>query len=88
MPLIYQIAYVLLALSAALTLVRALKGPTNFDRLAAVEALSLTVVGFLIIQSVAREGALFLDAALGLALFSFIGTVFLAYFLGEGELHE
>ncbi|MFW5741395.1 MAG: monovalent cation/H+ antiporter complex subunit F [Myxococcota bacterium] len=37
-----------------------------------------------------REGSAraYLDAALGLAVFSFIGTVFLAHYLGKGELHE
>ena len=86
MEVLYQLAYWMLVAAALLTLVRVFRGPTIFDRLTGIE--TLAVVGFLIVQSVEREGALFLDAALGLALFSFIGTVFLAFFLGEGELHD
>lgn len=78
----------LLVVSAALTVIRLVKGPTVFDRIVCVEVLLLILVGFLVLQG--REGTAraYIDAALGLAVFSFIGTVFLARYLGKGELHE
>ena len=75
---------VLLALSAVLVLVRMWRGPSVFDRALASETLTLIVVATLLLYS-----NLIVDAALGLALFSFMGTALLGYFLGRGEFpHE
>ncbi len=75
---------VLLALSAVLVLVRAWSGPSVFDRALASETLALIVVAALLLYT-----NLGVDAALGLALFSFVGTALLGYFLGRGEFpHE
>jgi multicomponent K+:H+ antiporter subunit F len=73
-----------LALSAFLVLVRAWRGPDVFDRALASETLTLIVVAALLLAT-----DLGVDAALGLALFSFVGTAMLGYFLGRGEFpHE
>ncbi len=73
-----------LALSAILGLVRAWRGPGIFDRALATDTLTLVVVATLLLYS-----NLSVDAALGLALFSFVGTALLGYFLGRGEFpHE
>jgi multicomponent K+:H+ antiporter subunit F len=73
-----------LALSALLVLVRAWRGPCVFDRALATDTLTLIVVAALLLYS-----NLSVDAALGLALFSFVGTALLGYFLGKGEFpHE
>jgi len=73
-----------LALSALLVLVRAWRGPGIFDRALATETLALVVVATLLLHS-----NLSVDAALGLTLFSFVGTALLGYFLGKGEFpHE
>lgn len=75
---------VVLGLSAALALVRAWRGPDVFDRALASETLTLIVVAALLLSS-----NLGVDAALGLALFSFVGTALLGYLLGKGEFpHE
>lgn len=73
-----------LALSAFLVLVRAWRGPDVFDRALAAETLTFIVVAMLLLHT-----NLGMDAALGLALFSFVGTAMLGYFLGQGEFpHE
>ena len=73
-----------LGLAALLVVLRAARGPTVFDRALAFETLSLVIVALLLLV----EGP-YLDAALGLALFAFVGTVLLGYFLGKGEFpHE
>lgn len=69
-----------LALSAFLVLVRAWRGPDVFDRALAGDTLTLILVAALLLQT-----NLGVDAALGLALFSFVGTAMLGYFLGRGE---
>ncbi len=86
--LLFAVAEWLLVLAALLTLVRLVRGPTVFDRIVCVEVLLLILVGFLLLEARDREARAYIDAALGLAVFSFIGTVFLARYLGRGELHD
>ena len=81
---ILMVSVGVLALSAFLVLVRAWRGPDVFDRALASETLTLIVVATLLLTT-----DLGVDAALGLALFSFVGTAMLGYFLGKGEFpHE
>ncbi len=82
------IAQLLLVATALITLVRLVRGPTVFDRIVSAELLLLTLAGYLMLEAHDAEARAYLDAALGLALFSFIGTVFLARYLGKGELNE
>jgi multisubunit Na+/H+ antiporter MnhF subunit len=86
---IHTMSLSLLALSGVLVLVRIWRGPTVFDRALAIETLAMVVVGMLLIHAYTPVGRLYTDAALGLALFSFVGTVLLGYFLGKGDFpHE
>lgn len=80
---LWLLARVLLACSAVLVLGRALRGPSAFDRLFAIETFALVLVGWLLLDARESDGRRYLDAALGLALFSFVGTVFLAWYLGR-----
>ena len=77
---IQTLALAVLGLSAFLVLVRAWRGPTVFDRAIALDTLALVVAAGLLVHV-----NLNVDAALGLALFAFVATVFLGYFLGRGE---
>ena len=84
MDVIQSLALAALAVAALLVLVHAWRGPTIFDRALALEALSLVVVATLLLHA-----SLHVDAALGLALFAFVTTVLLGFFLGKGEFpHE
>ena len=78
----------LIVAAMVLTLIRLVRGPSNFVRLLAAETIALGLVGFLLVQGRAEEARLYVDAALGLALFSFVGTVVFARFLERGEVDE
>jgi multicomponent K+:H+ antiporter subunit F len=81
---IHSMSLAVLALSAFLVLARAWRGPSAFDRALALETLALVVVATLLLVT-----DFHVDGALGLALFSFVGTALLGYFLGRGEFpHE
>ncbi len=85
---IHQLSEILIGISALLCLIHAVRGPSVFDRALAIEALALAVVGYLLLRSYMPGGRLYIDAALGLALFSFVGTVLVAHFLGDGEFPD
>ena len=77
-----------LLLALALTVVRLVRGPSDFDRLLAAETLALGLVGLLMLRSSAPEDRFYVDAALGLALFSFVGAVVFAEYLAAGADDE
>ena len=85
---LYQASQIMLFTAIVLLLYRFSRGPSVFDRVVAFETIGLGVVGYLLLESNATVARLYTDAALGLALFSVVGTIFLAYFLGRGEFPD
>ena len=86
--LLHHASEVALALTALLALWRISRGPSAYDRVLGLELVALVVVGFLVLESRRLEIRLYLDAALALALFSFVGTVLLARILEEDRSDE
>jgi multicomponent Na+:H+ antiporter subunit F len=78
-------ALVVLAISICLCIVRALRGPTLFDRVLAFDCLALNVVGGVVLISLLLSTDAFLDVVLVVALLGFLGTVAFATYL-EGTL--
>ena len=83
-PLGIAILAVLAAM--AITLVRALRGPTVYDRVLAVNSFGTLTVVALALHGFLTERPEFLDIALLYALISFIGTVAVLKFFEYGDL--
>ncbi len=84
----FLLASVLLVLSMALTLIRAIRGPTTYDRI-----LSANVHGTMTVVLIAVVGFLtgrpdFLDLALTYALLNFVGTLAALKYFKHGHLGE
>ena len=86
--ILYQSSQLMLVVATVLLLYRLSLGPSVLDRVVGFETIVLAVVGYLLLESNATAGRLYTDAALGLALFSVAGTIFLGYFLGRGEFPD
>ena len=82
------VSQALIVTALILALIRLVKGPGSFDRLLAAETIALGVVGLLLVQAGLAEARLYVDVALALALFSFVGAVVFARFLERGEIDE
>jgi multicomponent Na+:H+ antiporter subunit F len=78
-------ALVVLLAGIACCLVRAIRGPTLFDRVLAFDAIALTTVGLTLVVSLLLDADAFIDVVLVVALLGFLGTVSLATYL-EGTL--
>jgi multicomponent Na+:H+ antiporter subunit F len=78
-------ALVVVAIGIGLCMVRALRGPTLFDRVLAFDCLALNMVGAILLISLLLHTDAFLDVVLVVALLGFLGTVALATYL-EGTL--
>jgi multicomponent Na+:H+ antiporter subunit F len=62
------------------------RGPTTGDRVLALEVIGTLGVLMLLVMSVIAERAIYLDVALLLALFSFLGTLVIARYMERGLL--
>ena len=66
-----------------LFIIRAIKGPSIWDRLMAMNIISTKIIIIIIVFASVNETAYLLDFAIIYALFGFIGTIFIALFLSE-----
>jgi len=76
----------LLLLGMLLTLVRALRGPTVYDRILAVNVFGTITVLFIAVHGFLQGRPEFLDIALVYALINFIGTVAVLKFFEYGDM--
>ena len=76
---LFMVALMLLAM------VRLVKGPTSADRVVALDAINTLVVAAMIVLGVVFRQFIFIDVAIIYALLAFVGTLYIAKYLG-GEL--
>jgi multicomponent Na+:H+ antiporter subunit F len=67
------------------TMIRLLAGPTAPDRVIALDAINTFTVASMIVLSVVYNQLIFIDVALVYALLSFVGTLYIAKYIG-GEM--
>jgi len=78
---VFMWALVLLLFSAMLTLIRLLIGPTIPDRAVALDSMTTTTAGAMVIYGVITKQAVFIDVALVYAVLSYIATLYIARYL-------
>ena len=71
---VLPLTFALLALGAALILLRLVSGPRAPDRLVAIDALSMIAIAAIALLALATAQPMLLDAAVVLSLVSFLGT--------------
>lgn len=77
----FMVALVLLLFSAMLTLIRLLLGPTIPDRAVALDSMTTTTAGAMVLYGVITKQAVFIDVALVYAILSYIATLYIARYL-------
>ncbi len=61
-------------------------GPTAADRLQAMDTITTLLIGIIVILALLQGIGMFIDVAIGLAAFAFIGTIALARYISEGKV--
>jgi len=84
----YLIVMVAIGVTMLLALVRALLGPTVFDRILAANMFSTKTVLLIAVLGFATDRPDFLDLAMLYALINFIGTVAVLKFVRYGNFDE
>jgi len=83
-----DIAFVLLGLSLALTLVRLVLGPDVTDRILALDTLYVNSAALLVVYGLDLGTGRYYEAALLIAMLGFITTVVFSKFLARGDVIE
>jgi multisubunit Na+/H+ antiporter MnhF subunit len=78
-------ALAVIGIGVVLCSIRAIKGPSLFDRVMAFDAIALHIVGAILLLSIFENTGAFMDVVLVVALLGFLGAVSLAAYL-EGSL--
>ncbi|MCT1903832.1 Na(+)/H(+) antiporter subunit F1 [Oceanobacillus sojae] len=80
----------LTALSIALLLlfIRVIIGPSTQDRILALDAIGVLLVGFIGILMILQDTSVFSDIVLVLTILGFVGTLSLSKFLERGVVIE
>jgi multicomponent Na+:H+ antiporter subunit F len=73
-----------LGIAAVFMVGRAIAGPTNPDRVVALDALNTLVVALMVLLAAVYDSVVMVDVAIVYAALSFVGTIFIARYLEGG----
>lgn len=85
---VIQLAFLGMGIAFILSFIRLVKGPTVPDRVVALDLIAALAVGVIALYAIASERAVYIDAAITLALIAFVSTVAFARYLikrGTGD---
>lgn len=85
---ILHVSLLLLSVATLGCIYRVVKGPTVPDRVIALDAIGINLVGITAITSVILETEAFFEVILLIGILAFIGTVSFAKFLEKGVVIE
>ncbi|MCH1625508.1 Na(+)/H(+) antiporter subunit F1 [Fredinandcohnia quinoae] len=86
--LLLNISLLLLSLSTLAYIYRVVKGPSTPDRVIALDAIGINLIGITAIISIILRSNSFLEIILLLGILAFIGTVAFSKFLEKGVVIE
>lgn len=85
---ILQLSLGILAVSTFLRVLRVIKGPSIPDRVVALDAIGINLIGITALVSILLNTTAYLEVILLIGILAFIGTVAFSKFLEKGEIIE
>ena len=79
-------ALVIFGMALLVCLVRLIKGPTTADRVVSFDASSAVVMSIVGVMSVIFNSVSYLDSIMLIAIISFVSSVSISRFIGEGPV--
>lgn len=76
-----NLVFGVIVLAMLLAFIRLVRGPSLPDRVVALDLITIQIAAMLAVDTIATGQSVFLDAAIVLALISFLGTVAFARYL-------
>lgn len=78
----FEVCILILAILILLACYRLIFGPTTPDRVVALDVINTFIVGIMFAVGVVFEENIFVDVAVLYAVLSYIGTIYLAWYIG------
>jgi len=88
MTIVHITTLVLLGAAALMTVARLLRGPTEFDRIIAVDVLAVLLIAAIAVRTATGGGAPYTTLTIVIALLGFVGTVIAARLAGHWRERE
>ena len=83
-----KIGMVLISIAIILSFYRLVKGPSQPDRILALDTLYINSIALLVLTGLFLDSAVYFEAALLIAVMGFVGTVALSKYLLRGDIME
>jgi multicomponent K+:H+ antiporter subunit F len=81
-----SIAIIVLTGCILMAAYRVVAGPSQPDRVIALDVIAINIIGLILVLDIKSGQRVYIDAALVIALLSFLGTVSLAKYLAGGTV--
>jgi multicomponent Na+:H+ antiporter subunit F len=78
---VINVVFVMLVVAYLLSFIRLVRGPSLPDRVVALDLIAALSVAMIIVYTIASDQRIFIDAAIVLALITFLGTVAFAQYV-------
>lgn len=85
---IVYMTLVIIMISILLFLVRIFLGPSISDRIMGLDALGVTLVGFIGVVMILQDTIAYSDVILVLSILSFVGTIAMTKFIERGAVFD
>ncbi|WP_339765972.1 K+/H+ antiporter subunit F [uncultured Pseudosulfitobacter sp.] len=82
------VTFVTLALGQILSMVRLVIGPTQGDRILALDTMVINALGLVVLLGIYQGVQIYFEVALLIAMLGFVSTVALARFILRGDIIE
>lgn len=83
-----QIGLVLISIALILSFYRLIVGPSQPDRILALDTLYINSIAILVLAGLYLKSGVYFEAALLIAVMGFVGTVALSKYLLRGDIME
>jgi len=86
--IILNIVLIMLSLNIVICFIRTLIGPSLPDRILALDAIGMQLIGIIGVIMIAQDTVAYADVALVLSILAFIGTVAMSKFIERGVIFD
>lgn len=83
-----MIALFFMSISLVISFIRIVKGPTMPDRIVALDAVGITLIGVIGILMILQETIAYAEVILVIGILAFIGTIALSKFVERGDIFD
>ncbi|MFK7745923.1 MAG: K+/H+ antiporter subunit F [Roseobacter sp.] len=82
------LAFVVLAISQVMAMVRLVIGPDTGDRILALDTMVIYAIGFIVLLGISQGTRVYFEVSLLIAMLGFVSTVAFARFVLRGDIIE